>query len=189
MQNRNQIDTRIFVIALLSFIPILGLVAAVYCIWRGWHIWTRRGIALKSIALAGATVTVVPLASYLVVRATGLDIRVNQERAQERMAEIITTLGKHRERHGYYPSRLSEVLGEDGLRSLALDPISPAGDAWFGALGRYQYFHYELLVGGERYFLFSNGPDGVPFTDDDVLPKRPPGLSGYEIPLRRRSKS
>ena len=30
--------------------------------------------------------------------------------------------------------------------------------------------YYELDVSGDYYFLFSSGPDGVPFTEDDVLP-------------------
>lgn len=32
------------------------------------------------------------------------------------------------------------------------------------------YFFYELDVFGQAYFVRSVGPDGIPFTADDILP-------------------
>jgi hypothetical protein len=34
-------------------------------------------------------------------------------------------------------------------------------------------FMYAVQPGGRTYYLFSRGPDGEPFTEDDILPDVP----------------
>jgi len=40
-----------------------------------------------------------------------------------------------------------------------------------------RYYYYEL-VDETHYYLLGVGPDGIPFTGDDLIPAEPYGLAG-----------
>lgn len=71
--------------------------------------------------------------------------------------------------HGRYPASLSEVEPKDKTRiNNFIDPTSTQRGGTLN--GR---FYYQLDASGISYYLRSVGPDGIPFTGDDILPALP----------------
>src|SRR5580704_4734419 len=72
--------------------------------------------------------------------------------------------------HGHYPASLTDVDPKDTKTQFpkCIDPtiidFSPKRD---------RHFFYQLDLSGSFYFLRSVGPDGVPFTSDDIVPTIP----------------
>ena len=68
--------------------------------------------------------------------------------------------------HGHYPASLREVEPKDKMQMN--DFIDPTSIQHKGTSdGR---FYYELDPSGAFYYLRSVGQDGIPFTNDDILP-------------------
>jgi hypothetical protein len=67
---------------------------------------------------------------------------------------------------GHYPKRLSELDAKDPMKMMNItDPTFVERKGESDAR-----FYYELDSSGRFYFLRSVGPDGIPFTPDDILP-------------------
>lgn len=72
----------------------------------------------------------------------------------------------YKRQHGRYPAALSDVEPKDKKTlNNFIDPIPTKSGA--GLNGR---FYYQLDPSGNFYLLRSVGPDGIPFTGDDILP-------------------
>jgi hypothetical protein len=74
--------------------------------------------------------------------------------------------------HGHYPTDLKEIASTDkqGM-PVGIDPLLAFRIGSKSANNT--YFYYELNSEGTHYFLRSVGPDGIPFTSDDILPSIP----------------
>ena len=66
--------------------------------------------------------------------------------------------------HGQYPDSLKQLLEDDKLAPIndAVQGMNTKGDS---------YYNYGKV--GDKYFLFSSGPDGIPKTKDDLFPQVP----------------
>jgi hypothetical protein len=72
--------------------------------------------------------------------------------------------------HGSYPHSLDDLKGQqkDSFSSI-YDPTAMER----GGKPNME-FYYQLDPSGKFYYLRSVGPDGIPFTDDDILPSMSP---------------
>jgi len=165
----------------LAFIPGFGLIFAALAVVRSRKRADRKWVI--ALSLLGSLVTLVPLASFVGVRITGMDERMLEAQAQANLSELGLVLERFEQRNGRYPENLDEVLGVAQLSSLAFDPISPRRTV-DGRGPRHQYVFYRSLAGGKGYQLFSRGWDGVPYTEDDVYPRNLDRLRGLEKPER-----
>jgi hypothetical protein len=77
--------------------------------------------------------------------------------------DAVKELEFYKLQHGHYPSNLREM--DDKVLSKFLDPTAVERKSLNDP-----YFFYELDASGTFYFLRSVGPDGIPFTSDDILP-------------------
>jgi hypothetical protein len=125
------------------------------------------------LSVAGSLLTIVPLVSLLVVKVTGLDERGAEAAAATRLNELGVVVERFKDREGFYPETLNDVLGDARRSSLALDPVMPTGSL-------IQYYFYRRVDDG--YHLFSMGWDGQPYSLDDVYPAEPELLHGYQNP-------
>ncbi len=67
--------------------------------------------------------------------------------------------------NGQYPDSLEQLQKEDEF-VMIVDPLKATSG------GTIIYFNYKNL--GDTYLLFSSGIDGIPNTNDDILPKVSP---------------
>jgi len=72
--------------------------------------------------------------------------------------------------HGSYPKDLLDLAPQEknGFTS-SEDPTAMERGKTMDTR-----FYYELDPSGKFYYLRSVGPDGIPFTADDILPSLPP---------------
>lgn len=74
--------------------------------------------------------------------------------------DIVKAIEFYKLQNGHYPSNL-DALGEDikTQAKLQRNGLSSLGE-----------IHYELVADGITYYLLVIGPDGKPFSSDDILP-------------------
>lgn len=71
--------------------------------------------------------------------------------------------------NGHYPAHLADLTSKNPMDfSSTQDPTAIERG---GSVS--DNFYYELDPGGSFYYLRSVGPDGIPFTADDILPTLP----------------
>lgn len=156
-----------FVLGGMSFMPLIGLPFGFIAIL--WGVFTRKagGGKLAIVGACGIATTIVLYSSLFFfgfVQRGGIydDLRVKL--SETTLTSTVQAIEFYRVQHGQYPVSL-EVLQQSlppGSMVFVIDPTNV--DA-----GRSRYYHYEL-IDGEHYYLLGVGPDGQPFTDDDVLP-------------------
>jgi hypothetical protein len=67
--------------------------------------------------------------------------------------------------HGHYPASIRDLNTKEPHKLPTIsDPTA------MQRKGSNEFFYYELEKSGASYFLRSVGPDGIAFTDDDILP-------------------
>jgi hypothetical protein len=95
---------------------------------------------------------------------------MQKQMALGNLRQCVMNLEFYRQVHGAYPEKL-ETLADNQ------HPFNMGGAMLFdqtsGLLGnmKAQLFYYERTADGKGYFLLGRGPDGLPFTQDDVLPE------------------
>jgi hypothetical protein len=158
-----------YVISGLSFIPLLGIPFGIAALV--WGIRTKKigGNKLALVGGFGIMFTVVLYAGLFYfgfVKRGGIydDLRIKS--AQSGLNSVVQAVEFYKLQHGSYPESLKalkESLPRDSI-VLVFDPteVKPSGSR--------RYFYYER-VGADHYYLRGVGPDGLPFTSDDILPQ------------------
>ena len=91
--------------------------------------------------------------------------------------QTVQAIELYKVKTGKYPGTLNELAGALPAESanIIYDPSRTATG------GAPVMFHYQL-IDADRYYLFSAGNDGIPFTKDDISPSvRPSGGMGYTV--------
>jgi hypothetical protein len=108
-------------------------------------------------------------------RDTDVATAVSVETASRDLGALVREIERHREQRGAYPGSLAAFGSAVRIRR------ANVYDATAG-LFRRRLYEYRLSSDGRTYDLFSAGPDGIAFTDDDVRPTLPDSIaraSGY----------
>jgi len=158
-----------FVIGGLSFIPLLGIpfgIAAL--IWGS----TTNKIGGKKLALLGGAGILLTLTLYGSLFYFGFAKRggiyddLRSRLAQNSLNTLVQAVEFYKVQHGSYPESLKAL--QESLPKDSMVFVNDPTDVKFS--GKPKDFYYER-VGTEHYYLRGVGPDGLPFTSDDILPQ------------------
>ncbi len=147
------------VVAALSFIPLLGVPFGFVSIL--WGLITRRAgrWTLVTMGTAGIALTVVAYASLFYcgfMQRGGMFDELRSRLAQQTITNLVKAIEFYKVQNGRYP---------DSLETLRQSLTSESA----ASIVELRQFHYEV-VDADRYRLVGLGPDGVPFTGDDLRP-------------------
>jgi hypothetical protein len=82
--------------------------------------------------------------------------------SQMQLNQLVMHIEFYKLQHGQYPDTLTQLR--------AADPMAPINDALQMRTGNANsYYNYKKI--GDKYAVFSSGPDGIPHTNDDLFPK------------------
>jgi hypothetical protein len=157
-------------LAVVSFIPLLGvLFGLVAVVWGGF---TRTWWLLVT-GLVGILFTVILYGSLFYfgfVQRGGVFDKLRVPMAEQALNSTVRELEYYKLQRGHYPTTLRELAPSRQSPPVGLDPTALFP---IGLKPRDPYFYYEVNLAGDHYFLRSVGPDGIPFTADDILPTIP----------------
>jgi hypothetical protein len=167
--NDRKLGAGAFVVGGLSFIPLIGVLFGIAAIV--WGLVSRKK-GSKALALVGASGIAFTVALYGGlfyfgwVQRGGIYDELRARLAQDQLNRLVHSIEFYKTTHDEYPSSL-EQLNEAVGKNTAIfvhDPTDMGSDL------KPRYFHYER-VGTDKYYLRSVGPDGQPFTSDDIVPQ------------------
>lgn len=158
-----------FVIGGLSFIPLIGVLFGVIAII--WGLVTKKtgGKKLALIGGGGIVFTVIlysALFYFGMVQRGGIydDLRVKL--SESTIVSLVQAIEFYKNQNGKYPESL-EVLQKSQPENSMVIVFDPT-NVKLG--GQPAFYHYEI-IDGDHYYLLGVGPDGKPFTPDDIVPK------------------
>jgi hypothetical protein len=166
---RPGLGTLPYVVGGLSYIPLIGILFGAIAVV--WGLTTRKadGRRLALIGAGGVAVTVVAYSALFYfgfVQRGGVydDLRIKL--AEGTLTTVVHAIEVHKLQTGAYPESLEALRA-----SVPNDTFVFVFDSTdIGLGGTPRYFHYQV-VDSDHYYLLGVGPDGQPFTADDVLPK------------------
>lgn len=165
----------------LSFAPFIGFIfGSVAVIW-GLALWKTTGKRLVVVGLVGMIFSFVLQAGlyrFGFIGRDGIPAPARDPLAQGALNALVPQIEAYKAKHGRYPKTLvalTKATGADG-QVLIYDPtFAPTS----GQPRR--IFHYRRMKSGKGYYLLGVGPDGKPYTADDLLPERPSNPTGLKI--------
>ena len=161
-----------FVLAALAFIPSLGVLLGIPSIVWGFIERSRGGLKVAAIAATGVALNII---GYSILFYVGFVKKGGFGEARRGLAvmqlrQAVLEVEYWHTQNGHYPDSLAQLASKaDSGRTLSLlDPTMMT----FGRKGP-AFFFYQLASDKSHYWLRSVGPDGQPFTADDILPSLP----------------
>ena len=154
-----------FVIGGMSFIPMIGVLFGLVAIV--WGLTTKKagGRKLAFIGGGGITLTVVlysTLFYFGFVQRGGVYDDLRSKLSETTITSLVQAIEFYKTQHGKYPESL-EVLKKSLPENSMVFVFDPANV-------KPRYYYYKL-IDSRHYYLLGVGPDGKPFTADDILPK------------------
>lgn len=157
-----------YVIGGISFIPALGVLFGVIAIT--WGLVTRKagGRKLAIIGACGIGFSVLIYGSLFYfgfVQRGGIydDLRVKL--SQSTITSLVQAIEFYKTQNGHYPDSLETLRKSlpDNAMVFVFDPTH------IDLAGKPRYYYYRLKD-PSHYYLLGVGPDGKPFTNDDIIP-------------------
>jgi type II secretion system (T2SS) protein G len=149
-----------------SFIPLIGVVFGIIAIV--WGI-LRRVRSLIVLGVGGILFTIVlysALFYFGFYQRGGIFDKLRSYMAVTMLNSAVKEVEYYKLQHGHYPNSLRDLVSKDPNNSSTfIDPTFVERKGTNDSC-----FFYELDASGTSYFLRSVGPDGIPFTADDILP-------------------
>jgi len=153
-----------YILAITSFIPLLGLPFGLISIIIGFVRRSSGGFRLVAIGSAGIAFTIVLYVSAFVVARRGNFDRLRALHAQRLLDDSVRSIESYKLQNGEYPESLEAVKAENPF---IYDPFLETSL-------RFPFprplFSYQRLAGGNSYSLFSVDPDRIPSTKDGLYP-------------------
>jgi hypothetical protein len=165
----------LFLVAALSFIPLLGIFFGGAGATWGLISSRRRALLAAGIAMTGALLN---FAGIMVMGMHSLgktDTAIDVKFTQREMLKVVVAIdGYHATQHSYPPSlRLLQQ------RSMLAGKIVPVTDMSAGGFHLPREYHYLIAPDGESYDLVATGPDNIVGTADDIRPVLPDSMQAH----------
>jgi hypothetical protein len=163
LQSRKPLSRLPYAIAAASFIPFVGVLFGTIAIILGT---ARRMWGAVGLGVFGLLFNLIVY--FGLFHNGGIYGKMRAMLAVEALKSAVKDIEVYKQQHGRYPALLSEVEPPNDKKRLNnfIDPVIHTKDS-AGLNGR---FYYHLDPSGKFYLLRSVGPDGIPFTGDDILP-------------------
>ena len=175
LQSQGKLGIFPYVVALLSFIPLLGVLVGIVVAFYGFFTKKKGGKIIAAIGICGIAFTVIIYSSLFYMMNNGEFDGSFKKLSQMGLDNTVHSIEFYKVQNGHYPrtlKRLSEGLTDMAKLNL-IDSYSKNGSG-----NAPSYFYYEL-IDRNHYYLLSLGKDQMPFTSDDLIPN---------IPLKQNSK-
>lgn len=154
-----------------SFVPLLGVIVGIIAMAVGLTSRRKGGRVLALLGAGGIAFSVLlygGLFYFGFVQRGGVYDGLRAQLAQSTINALVPQIEFYRMEHGAYPASLQDLRRDAHGQALVMgfDPSSLVP----------RPFYYER-VGRDHYYLRGVGPDGKPFTADDLVPSVavPPG--------------
>ena len=164
-----KIHTAAYVLAAVSFIPLIGLLFGIAALVLSILGWRKRGAKIVAlIASLGMLCTVAlygALFYFGFVQRGGVYDEMRRQLAVNTLSTLVSEVEFYRLQHGVYPESLEQLQKSQPNKPIFIYDTSstPLSSEPF------RLFYYERS-GDAHYYLRSVGNDGEPFTGDDILP-------------------
>lgn len=162
----------LFLVAACSFIPALGFVFGAIAV--SWGLISERRRAMLAVIMGGTGALLNIAAVFLVAWQLDRSDIYDQARIDATwldLARLVDALEGYHDRTGSYPRTL-QALVANPMQLRLVNIHDQAG----GILSR-RLYQYHLADSGNTYDVFSAGPDGVPWTTDDIRPTLPDSIA------------
>ena len=174
--SRDKISKLVYIPAIASLIPIIGIPFGVSAILWGisdWKIGGKKAVILACIGLLLTfSVGFYFYFSFDWFKNSSYLVETKVRYSQAGLAHLIRYIEYYQLGHGHYPTSLTDVKEQDNsymTDKTFSDPFTYSGVIWTGSQGE-QPFYYAVGTDGNSYELFSVGPDRTPNTQDDIYP-------------------
>ena len=160
-----------FVLAGISFIPLIGVPLGIICIALAIVVRRDNSKLLGVLGFCGILCTIVihgvllPLVNLLFTHG-GLNT-VFEPHVRSALTTLVRHIEHYKLQNNRYPSDLDVLRSslKEGEMVITFDVTAPL--EWGK---KAPDFHYQVVNRGKQYVLFGPGADGKPFTEDDVYP-------------------
>jgi len=174
-ERRRKVGALAYSLAALSVLPVIGVVLGAMSIT--WGLNTRKAHGKRLSALAALGIAVSVGSSILIYREMGgLRLVERLERldtfdlvraglARSALDRLVPAIEFYKVQYGSYPATLDDLEASLPRDSgfLIVDPMTVR-------TGRMPANFFYRRVDPDHYYLRSVGPDGIPFTADDIVP-------------------
>ena len=168
-KENDNIGCALYVIAGLSFIPLIGVLFGIITIVFGIVKFNQGGKKLLFLGIAGIMITVIlygGLYYFGFVKRGGVYDESRKKLAKDQLTKLVQTIEYYKVQYDEYPSSLKELKNKLSNKNLFIKDIMAVNSE----KEEVRLYYYKLLKNGKSYYLFSLGIDGIPFTKDDILP-------------------
>ena len=156
-----------YVVAGIGFIPLIGVPFALFCVIFGLFKWKKGGETITIIGLLGIALTGMLNGNLyyqgFVVRGGTFD-KLRTEFANNSITDLVKEIEYYKNINGEYPKELSTLKEKSSNKMLTIYDPTFVGE-------RLQTFYYKLSDDNKKYYLLGQGPDQIPFTQDDIVPQ------------------
>jgi VIT1/CCC1 family predicted Fe2+/Mn2+ transporter len=153
---------------LMGIAPILGAITGLVLFILG--VARYKSWLLIIIGVADILFTAVFIGVLIGLSLNGPEFAsLNRQRSQSKLNTVFKSVEFYKIQHGHYPDSLKQVEDIQGNVWIT-DPLSTS----FFASKPFDFYYQNT---GDKYWLFSVGEDGKPFTADDIYPMMDPADS------------
>lgn len=198
IQKQEQVEQVPYILSGMSFIPCIGIPFGLTTLVWGivWLVQKKRGaVLLTAVSAVGICITVGVLIITMIMPSLmsfafqSLFSRSDvMNSAQAQLAELglnnlVPSIEFYKLQNNQYPETLDDLL-ESANNSMPVNIYDTS--SYFIGDSSPKIFYYQVATDGDSYWLLSVGPDGIQFTEDDIVPSIDPTNTGLRIDPRSR---
>jgi hypothetical protein len=161
-----------YVVSLLSFIPLAGVLVGALCIIYGISRGDRHGKLIAAIGGSGILLSIILYGGLFAGAKSPKSIFATLQRrmlSEQTLPDFIQKIEYYHIQNGRYPRGLDQLSPIDQQKVELQNS---------GTLTSQGEFFYRLDPDGKHYALLVTGPDHLPFTADDIFPNISPQEAG-----------
>jgi len=160
----------------VGLLPNFGVIAGIVLLYQGIVKYKSRLLIIIGVADILFTIVFWAVIQHWVFNGP-VFIKLDKEMSQKMLNTVFKSVEFYKIQHGHYPDSLKQIEDIQGYVWIS-DPLPHKGGSSKGS----NYYYQKT---GDKYWLFSVGEDGQPFTADDIYPAMNPADStkfGLKLP-------